>query len=88
MDYERKELVLKEAQYLYKNKSTIRKTAKYFGVAKSTLHKDLHKYLPAINKRLYKKLLKLLSVNFKTKHIRGGQATKQKFATKKLKSEP
>ena len=55
------------AKYLVENNSTVRETAKEFNLSKSTLHSDLHKRLPKINKKLYKKVVYLLEKNFKEK---------------------
>lgn len=68
--------VLKEAKYILKNKATIRQTAKVFNVSKSTLHFDISKRLPKIHNGLYKKLKKILTLNFEQKNIRGGEATR------------
>ncbi len=72
------------ATYMLQNKSTIRKTAKHFNLAKSTLHADIHRHLPLIDAKLYKKICALLDKNNFEKHIRGGQSTKQKYAKKHI----
>lgn len=68
--------VLKEAKYILKNKTTVRQTAKIFNVSKSTLHFDVTKRLPKIHMCLYKKIRKILLLNFEQKHIRGGESTR------------
>ena len=73
------------ATYMLQNKSTIRKTAKHFNLAKSTLHSDIHKYLPLIDNKLYKKICALLNKNNSEKHIRGGNSTKLRYI--KLKNK-
>lgn len=67
------------ACYILDEKTTIRKTALAFGISKSTVHNDLSKRLKYINFSLYKKVKKLLNTNFNERHIRGGEATKQKY---------
>ena len=67
------------ACYILDEKTTIRKTALAFGISKSTVHNDLSKRLKHINFSLYKKVKKLLNTNFEERHIRGGEATKQKY---------
>ena len=67
------------AKYLVKNSSTVRKTANKFNLSKSTLHSDIHKRLPYVNKPLYEKVVKILETNYKEKHIRGGESTKNKY---------
>lgn len=67
------------ANYVLDNKSTIRNTAKYFSMAKSTVHYDLSYRLKKIDYPLYLQVAKLLQLNFNEKHLRGGQATKNKY---------
>ena len=69
----------KMAQYLIDNKSTVRETAKKFGISKSTVHKDLTDKLYKINLLLYNEVEKVLQTNKLERHIRGGEATKQKY---------
>ena len=66
------------AKYLILNNSTIRKTAKKFNLSKSTLHQNIHKYLIK-NDDLYVQVVKILDKNFKEKHIRGGETTKNRY---------
>ena len=67
------------ATYLVENKTTVRGVAKEFGVSKSTVHKDITDNLQKTNKTLYSKLKQVLEQNKNERHIRGGEATKQKF---------
>lgn len=78
------ERILKEAVYALENFATVRKTAEKFGVSKSTVHKDLSQKLYYIDRSLYNKVRKLLDNNLETRHLRGGEATKNKYL--KLKS--
>jgi len=71
------------ALYMLENNATVRSTAVYFGISKSTVHKDVSKTLKRINKPLYLSVAKLLEINKSERHIRGGQATKQKYANKR-----
>ena len=80
-----KNKLLEFATFFVENKSTIRKTAKYFNVSKSFMHICFHKKLININYSLYLKVLTLLNINNKEKHIRGGIATKNKFKQIKTK---
>ena len=74
------------AVYIIENQSTVRAAAQHFGVSKSTVHKDLSQRLPAYNKRLYKQVRRILEVNKSERHIRGGNATKEKYRNLKKKS--
>lgn len=71
--------VIMFAEYMLENKSTVRATAKRFGFSKSTVHKDISVRLKEINSDLYKEISLLLSENLQERHIRGGNATKQKY---------
>ena len=73
----------KMAIYLIDNKSTVRDTAKKFGISKSTVHKDLTDKLYKINLFLYNEVSKILEVNKKERHLRGGEATKRKYSKEK-----
>lgn len=75
------ERVLDIANFTLKTGSTVRDTARLFGVSKSTVHRDLSKRLPIINQSLFTKVNKVLRTNFEEKHIRGGVATKEKYAS-------
>ena len=70
------------AQYIIENKATVRQAAKAFGISKSTVHKDLTdvERLPAIDADLAEGVRKVLAVNKSERHLRGGMATKQKYA--------
>ena len=71
--------VLEVAKYTIKTSSTVRETAKIFGVSKSTIHKDLSERLLKINRSMYEEVQRILTNNFNEKHIRGGEATKEKY---------
>ena len=75
------------AQYIIETKATVRSAATKFGISKSTVHKDVHERLLKINKALYLEVQKVLEINKAERHIRGGLATKNKYAMKKEKSK-
>lgn len=68
------------ANYIIDSNATVRQTAKAFGVSKSTVHKDVTDRLMQINPNLAKQARKVLDVNKSERHIRGGMATKEKYA--------
>ncbi|MBQ7340413.1 MAG: sporulation transcriptional regulator SpoIIID [Clostridia bacterium] len=70
---------LEEAEYIIKTGATVRKTAKEFGLSKSTVHKDVTERLYSIDKSLYKRVKKVLQKNLNERHVRGGEATRQKY---------
>lgn len=68
------------AQYIIENKATVRRAAKKFGISKSTVHKDLSERLVKINPVLAKQAREIMDENKMERHIRGGMATKLKYA--------
>ena len=67
------------AVYMIETGATVRTAAKHFGISKSTVHKDLSHRLPRINKALYTKVRNILDENKAQRHIRGGNATREKY---------
>jgi putative DeoR family transcriptional regulator (stage III sporulation protein D) len=76
------ERAIKTAEYIIETKATVRQTAKKFGVSKSTVHKDVTSRLAQINPSLANEARKVLEVNKKERHIRGGLATREKYLHK------
>lgn len=72
------------ASYMVENESTVRMVAKRFGISKSTVHKDITHNLKKVHPELYRKVKELLEKNKAERHLRGGEATKQKFLKAKL----
>lgn len=70
------------AVYMIETGATVRAAAKQFGVSKSTVHKDLSHRLKNYNQELYQQVRQVLDVNKRERHIRGGMATKRKYARK------
>ena len=68
---------------MLENDSTVRKTATVFGVSKSTVHKDITVRLRELDKPLFNEVAKLMEINKKERHIRGGMATKLKYLREK-----
>ena len=67
------------ASYLVENKSTVRAVAARFGISKSTVHKDITQILKKVNPLLYMEVQAVLEKNKNERHIRGGEATKNKY---------
>lgn len=74
------ERTIELANYIVENKCTVRDAAKKFGISKSTVHKDITERLETINKNLAEAVRGVLSENKQERHIRGGMATKEKYA--------
>lgn len=77
------ERAIKMAEYIVESGATVRQTAKEFGISKSTVHKDITDRLLHINPSLAAEARKVLDVNKKERHLRGGMATKRKYMDKK-----
>ena len=67
------------ANYLVENKTTVRAVAGKFGISKSTVHKDVTQTLRHVNPALYEQVKDILEINKQERHLRGGEATKQKY---------
>ena len=67
------------AVYMIETGATVRAAAQHFGISKSTVHKDLSCRLPRIHDGLYQQVRKILDLNKKERHIRGGMATRRKY---------
>ena len=68
------------AEYIIENGATVRSAAKKFGVSKSTVHKDVSERLRRLNPELYLVVKAVLEKNKQERHLRGGKATKEKYA--------
>ena len=68
------------AEYIIENGATVRAAAKKLDVSKSTVHKDVSERLCHINPGLYAEVKAVLEKNKQERHIRGGKATKEKYA--------
>lgn len=66
--------------YILENKATVRAAARQFGISKSTVHKDVSERLPHIRPELAEQVHEILLRNKQERHIRGGMATKRKYA--------
>ncbi len=71
--------VLKTAEYIVENKATVRETAKLFKVSKSTVHKDMGERLMELDTSLFQDVRLVLDQNKAERHLRGGNATREKY---------
>ena len=69
--------------HLVENNLTVRAVAQKFGISKSTVHKDVTQTLRRTNSKLYEEEKCVLEKNKQERHIRGGEATRQKYIVKK-----
>ena len=70
-------------EYIIKTNGTVREAAARFGISKSTVHKDVTEKLRETDRTLYGEVKKVLVRNKAERHLRGGQATKQKYCAMK-----
>lgn len=70
------------AVYMIESSGTVRSAALKFGISKSTVHKDLCDTLPRASPALYAQVRQLMEKNKSERHIRGGMATRRKYAEK------
>ena len=68
--------------YIVENRATVRKAAARYGISKSTVHKDVTVKLRRLNPALYKEVKAVLLKNKSERHLRGGEATRQKYLHK------
>ena len=74
------------ARYMLEHRATVRTTAQRFGISKSTVHKDVTQTLKKINPALWAAVKTVLEVNKNERHLRGGEATKQKYLSRAAES--
>ena len=67
------------AVYMLEHDATVRAAAEKFGLSKSTVHKDLTERLRRRSPALYAQIRVLLDRNKAERHLRGGEATRQKY---------
>lgn len=68
------------AHYIIDHNTTVRAAAKEFHISKSTVHKDVTDRLKKINPTIYTQVKAVLEQNKSERHIRGGIATREKYA--------
>ena len=66
-------------EYIVETGATVRAVAKVFSISKSTVHKDVTQRLRYQYPQLYRQVKAVLEKNKQERHIRGGEATRQKY---------
>jgi putative DeoR family transcriptional regulator (stage III sporulation protein D) len=84
-NYIRKRAV-RVANHILNTSNTVRQTAEVFGISKSTVHKDVAERLPRIDANLARQVKEILEKNKSERHIRGGEATRLKYANGHLEN--
>lgn len=71
--------VLRAAERILETGETVRACAARLGVSKTTVHKDLRERLPRMDAKLSNRVDAVLRRNLRERHLRGGDATREKF---------
>ena len=71
--------VMQAAEHILETGATVRACAAKFGVSKTTIHKDMRERLPRMDEKLSAQVDEVLQRNLRERHLRGGDATRQKF---------
>ena len=71
--------------YIVENRATVRRAAARYGISKSTVHKDVTEVLRQINPALWESVAEVLAQNKSERHLRGGEATRQRHLSVGLK---
>ncbi len=66
-------------KFIVAHKATVRATAAATGISKSTVHKEVTERLRETDPDLYEKVRGILELNKSERHIRGGNATREKY---------
>ena len=82
-----RERVLTLGEYIRDTHATVRDSAARFGISKSTVHKDMTQKLIHYDSAMYAAVRAVLEENKAERHLRGGEATKQKYL-QRHKNEP
>ena len=78
-----KDRVLALGEYIRDTHATVRDAAGRFGISKSTVHKDMTQKLIHFDPAMHAAVRAVLEENKAERHLRGGEATKQKYLQKK-----
>lgn len=87
MLYQNKERCEVLGEYLVEHRTTVRAVAAHYLISKSTVHKDVTDRLSYINPGLYALVKAVLEENKSERHLRGGEATRIKYLSRRKKSE-
>ena len=71
------------AEYIVATGCTVRACSAHFHISKSTVHKDVSERLEMIDEDLFEEVRRVLDTNLNERHIRGGDATRRKYQSKK-----
>ena len=72
--------VIAAAEYIAATGATVRAAARVLGVSKSTVHKDMETRLPRISQAMALEVAAVFGRNKAERHLRGGEATRRRYA--------
>lgn len=75
------------ARYIIETGATVRDAARHFSLSKSGVHKDMDSRLKYVHEGLYHEVREVLLYHKSVRHIRGGQATREKYSSAKGKKQ-
>ncbi len=76
--------VMSIAGYIIETGDTVRGAAEQFAISKSTVHKDVTERIEELDALVAREVRKVLDRNMDERHIRGGEATRLKYARDKV----
>jgi putative DeoR family transcriptional regulator (stage III sporulation protein D) len=82
------ERIIETAQFVLETGATVRQAAKHFGLSKSTVHADLTLRLRREHPELHAQVAEILAAHMRERHLRGGEATRAKFAARREEAYP
>lgn len=65
--------------YIVENRATVRAAAGRYGLSKSSVHKDVTARLFRADRELFERVRAVLEENKRERHLRGGEATREKY---------
>lgn len=71
------------SEYILMTGCTVRACAEHFKVSKTTVHKDMRERLKKLNPAKAEAVSRVLEGNREERHLRGGAATREKYARRK-----
>lgn len=74
------------ARHMAQSGDTVRETARLFHISKSLAHRELTVRLKRLSPTLYARVRALLLYHKAIRHLRGGEATRQRFLRNKAVS--
>ncbi|MBQ2956825.1 MAG: sporulation transcriptional regulator SpoIIID [Clostridia bacterium] len=74
------ERIHRTADYILETGATVRACAAHFKVSKTTVHKDMRERLKKLNPEKAARVSRVLDGNREERHLRGGNATRLKYA--------